>query len=217
MARIRTVFVVLLFTSMGIVPAVRAGVPPTLLFECEHTASGGDNLSRGFYLPSFPGSRLDAVDLWIASDDADTFTVSLTARADTYDGPVVGTATATFSIDDEQIPVTFDFGGVPVQPGSIVTFAFQVQSGSGTLFFNVGTCSIGDTSCTACGGNVIETGGTSPPLSTFRRNSVGIRVYGALQAAEPIPVVSPAGAMLLLLLVMGAGMLAIKMRVAAGS
>ena len=208
MAYTRKMVVALLFVGMGLVPAVHAQVPPTLLLECAHTGSAGDNLSRGFYIPNFPGSRLDSVEMWMMSYDADTFTVMLTARADTYDGPVVGTATATFSLDNEQVPVTFDFGGVPVQPGSILTFAFQIQSGTGTLFFNVGD--------NTCEGKVIETNGTSPPLSTTRRDSVGIRVYGAAQEAEPIPAVSHAGAMLFVLLLMGAGILAIKAGIVSG-
>ncbi|NOZ95744.1 MAG: hypothetical protein GXP47_13550 [Acidobacteria bacterium] len=203
--------------ALAFVAGSHAQTPPTLVLECAHTSDAGDNLTRGFYIPSFPAVRLDTVNLWIYSFDSDTFTVSLTARANTFDGTVLGTATATVSMDDEQAMFTFDFGGVPVQPGSTVTFAMQQEAGNGRLFFNTGTCGLGDPDCTACGGVVVETEDTSAPLSTFRRNSVGIQVYGAQEPAEPIPALGSFGTVLLTLLIMGIGVLALKFGLASGS
>jgi len=63
----------------------------------------------------------------------------------------------------------FDFGNVPVAPGSRITFTQAVTSGAGGVVFDAGAG--------PCAG-VTETDGTAPLLSTVRDNSVGLQILG---------------------------------------
>ena len=86
----------------------------------------------------------------------------------------------------------FDFGAAPVPANVPLTFTFHVLStppGSPSLFFDVGLCAGGDASCNVCGGAVIETEGTQPPLDTFRRASVGV----IFSEKEPVPALGVLG------------------------
>jgi hypothetical protein len=139
---------------------------------------GGDFLTHGFYVTGYPGASIDQVTLQYGDTSAGTYMITLTARAGTYDGPIIGTKTVSVSLpasSDALTPVSFGFGGAPVTSGSTVTFA-QSSSGPGVLFFNVGTG--------PCSG-VTETVGTTPPLDTFHRDSVGLMITGAPPASAP--------------------------------
>jgi hypothetical protein len=132
----------------------------------------GDSIDRGFYLQSFSANNLGTVTLaYTTTDPAGTFSITLVAHAGSYSGALVGvpqTVTANLS-PGLMTPVTFDFGGAPVAPGT--TLAFTQSAASGNVFYDVGPCNTG--SCSACPG-VVETADTAPPLSTFRRGSVGV-------------------------------------------
>ncbi len=148
-----------------------------VIFSCPFSNSGGDLLFRGFYLQSYPGVNLGTVTLGYLSFTPGTYSASLTARLGAYDGPIIGsTETVNFnltgSITSETL-VTYDFGGAPVPFGSIVTFTQTQLTGPSSIFFDVG---VGP-----CPG-IFETGGTSPPLDTAFRDSVGIIVT---QVPEP--------------------------------
>ncbi|HLX07846.1 MAG TPA: hypothetical protein VKY89_08270 [Thermoanaerobaculia bacterium] len=150
-----------------------------LVNACAFAGTGGDEVSRGFYLTAYPGSNLSQVELGYtaANGHAGLWSISLTARRGSYDGPIVGTTQIAtvgvpqFSNATEAL-VVFDFNGAPVTPGDTITFTQTAQQlggtgGSGELDFDTGSGP-----CT----NVTETNGTSPPLDGFRRATVGIVV-----------------------------------------
>ena len=136
------------------------------------SGGGGDRPDRGFYVSGYPGLNIDQVTLEYNASAAGTYTFTLTARSGSYDGPIIGTATTSIPLaanSAAEMPVSYAFGGVPVASGSTVTFA-QTFTGPGLVHFNTG---VGP-----CPG-VTETNGTTPPLDTFRRDSVGVTITGA--------------------------------------
>jgi len=145
-------------------------VAATLIVSCPFGSPGGDDLSRGFYVTSYPGSNLYDVHVQYDASPSGTYTISMTARLGAYNGPIVGTPQTVVvslpSTTSEQ-DVIFHFGGAPVPSGSTVTFTQKKITGSGTVYYNTGsgTCS-----------GVFETNGTTPPLDTVRRNSVGLGI-----------------------------------------
>lgn len=135
---------------------------------------GGDLISRGFYVPHFPGITLDSARLKMSSSEAGTYTVRLTVRESAYNGAILGTSTRSiaFSGDREQnLPVTFSFRGISIAKGSRVCFALTKQIGTGELYYGVADWTNG---CP----EVVQTSGTAAPLSTFRRNGVDLQLTG---------------------------------------
>jgi hypothetical protein len=153
-----------------------SGVVPVTLIDCG-AGVGGDQIDRGFYVPSFPGTRLDRVTLYLSARTADTYTVSLTARSGAYDGAVLGTASATVALtanDQASVATTFTFPS-PAIRDPLVTFTIARTGGAAAdLFYAVpGALPTGDPSCP-----VVETEGTTPPLDTFRRQGVHVKIEG---------------------------------------
>lgn len=145
--------------------------------SCPFDSGGGDdNLSRGFYIQSYPGTNIDTVQLTYWTNVAGSYTISMTARAETYDGPIIGTTqTVTVDLlDSTYLTTTFDFGGTAVISGTTVTFSQAQVSGPGSVYYNTGPCGF-DLDCTACPG-VYQTSGTTPPLDTDRRRSVAVTI-----------------------------------------
>jgi hypothetical protein len=161
----------------------------TTVVSCP-TGGGGDQITRGFYVSDYPGSNLGRVTLTYFPLAPPPISITLTARAGTYDGPIVGTATVSVSPPET---ATFDFGGAPVAPGSTITFAHSIGGGDpdGYAYFDYGEASLGNSSDpNACPG-VTETDGTAPPLDNFRRASMGLTIT-ALPAPPATPSVTPA-------------------------
>jgi hypothetical protein len=190
------------------------------VLECPYDFSGGDRLYRGFYIPEYPADALDRVELLFATTYADTYTISLTVRENTYDGPVLGIDTVELELnaaasapppgDDADvflggIPSTvgvFEFDAVSVTPGSTVTFALELVGGDGFVYYDVGPCGTDVPDCgDLCSGEIVQTNGTEPPLDTYRRESVGIRVFDATPQDVPALGTGAAGLLALLLLV----------------
>ena len=147
----------------------------TTLIDCGGAPSG-DQLFRGFYVPGFPGTTLDRVTLHFSSSTAGLYTISLTARDGTYDGTILGTATATVTLtanDLANVATTFTFPSPAVTKGSTVTFSLALVSGpgGGVVFYSVPA--LGDATCP-----VVQTNGTNPPLDTFRRQGVHVKIEG---------------------------------------
>jgi hypothetical protein len=166
---------------VALVPAVTLGLAPipstahssrTLLIDCDEGQTGGDFIYRGFYIPDYPGSTLDRVDLYFSSYAAGTYTLSLTVRSGTYDGPLIGMAQATVTLTSDShnnIETSFVFPSVPVPP-DIVTFAIGLVSGPTNPYYAVNPTS---ETCP-----IIQTHYTNPPLDTVRRHGIRIRVFG---------------------------------------
>jgi len=146
----------------------------TTVVSCP-TGGGGDQITRGFYVSDYPGSNLGTVTLTYFPLASPPVPITLTARLGSYDGPILGSSTMTVS---PPATASFDFGGVAVAPGSTITFAHTVGGGDpdGYAFFDYGEAAIGNAGDpNACPG-VIETDGTTPPLDTFRRASMGVTI-----------------------------------------
>lgn len=131
----------------------------------------GDRVSRGFYVDNFNGNRLDSVTLEYSARDAGTYTIQMTARENTYNGPVIGTATITFAYTGGDTTQTFNFGGADVN-SSRVTFEQVLVSGPTSLIFY-------DTGSGTCP-DFTQTDGTTPPLDTVRGSTVGVIIQARL-------------------------------------
>lgn len=136
---------------------------------------GGDFYDRGFYIPSYPGNTLDTARLEFSAPTAGSYQMRLTVRQGSYDGTVLGTAAATFSLSasyPQNAPVTFGFPSIRITEGSRVCFVLTRVSGpSDSVYYSVPNPGDG---CT----EVIQTEGTTPPLSSFRRNGVNLVING---------------------------------------
>lgn len=131
---------------------------------------GGDNLDRAFLIDIYPGFSLDKVYLFFISNEAGEGVYELIARDNTFDGDIIGIAEAsyTFSGNGEPVPILFDFQRANVSNGQRVTFEFNQLSGPNT-FFSIIVAGDGTGPC-----DIIETSGTTPPISTPRANRDGI-------------------------------------------
>jgi hypothetical protein len=146
------------------------------LISCPFNSGGDDRLSRGFYVQGYPGTNLGTVQVTYWTTVAGSYTISMTARDGTYDGPMIG-ATQIVTVDlpaSTYITTTFDFGGASVISGTTVTFSQAKVSGPGSAYYNTGPCGF-DLNCTTCSG-VYQTSGTMPPLDTIRRRSVAVMI-----------------------------------------
>ena len=163
-------------------------------------AGGGDQVDRGFYVTNYPGSTLGTVTLQFIGNVAESKTLTLTAASGVFGGPVIGTAVASgvVPITGAGLPLTFNFANAPVVPGSTVTFALTLNAGAVPVFYNVG---VGP-----CPG-VIQTNGTTPPLDSVRRDSVGLVITdNSVTAATGVPALSPASLAVLGLMLAGSAL-----------
>ncbi|MDP9121359.1 MAG: hypothetical protein M3O15_08330 [Acidobacteriota bacterium] len=136
---------------------------------CPFAGTPSDLLNRGIVVPAYPGSNVRSVQVAYGADTAGMYHITLQIRRGTFDGPIVGTSTVNLALPANlavSTPVTFDFGAAPVSVGDTLTF-LQTATGPGNIFFDTGSGP-----CT----NVFETNGTTPPLDTDRRDTVGITV-----------------------------------------
>ena len=142
--------------------------------------NGGDLISRGFYITNYRGVTIDLVRLRHQTSTPGSKTITLVARLNRFDGPLVGTASVTRNVTGTNTESVFDFGGAPVPAGSTITFQQVLAAGTTSVYFDLGFES--------CDG-VVETEDTDPALSTFRGNKVGVKISGRVASNSPIPVV----------------------------
>ncbi len=115
--------------------------------------------------------------LYLSALTAGTYTFSLTARGGTYGGSILATAAATVTLTSDgnaNVATTFVFPSPGVTSGTTVTFAIVETGGptGATVFYAVPPN--GNPDCP-----VVETEGTTPPLDTFRRQGVNVKIEGA--------------------------------------
>lgn len=170
--------------SSALITQVLISSPPPMppAYNCP-AIGGGDNLGRGFHLEDFPGHRLDEVTLTYRPTQPGTYRVRLNAYENSYDGRQVGRPkTVSFTVSDtDPVEQTFDFQGAPVAEGSTIAFSQELISSpsGGSLSYDRGPCSLGDSACNECPG-VVQTHGTSPDLDSFRRSSVAVEVMPSM-------------------------------------
>ena len=154
-------------------PAQQVSQAFTLTIASASTISGGgDFISRGFYLPSYPGTVLTRATLAFSAATAGDYTITLTANSGAYNGPAIGSSTATVTLSGDvrtAVLTTFDFPSPAVTQGTLVAFTMTLVSGPSLPYYAV-TCG-SDPHCIIFGG-AVETEDTTPPLSVFRRNGV---------------------------------------------
>lgn len=150
--------------------------PAGTLISCAEGESG-DLLDRGFYIPSYPGITLDTATLEFSGSVAGSYTVTLTAFKNAYNGSVLGSAQASFilnGITTQSRPVTFHFPSLNIAKGSRVCFILTINDipvRGATIFYSVPGVSGG---CK----DVVQTEGTTPPLDSFRRYGVVLTITG---------------------------------------
>lgn len=157
------------------------------LVDCQSATTVGDNLTRGFYVTRYPGTSISGVTVYLKIlSGSFPYQVGLNVTQGTFNGPTVasGYADATLTTTEKAVTIQMTNGGgtnPAVAPGSTLCFSFFLnqQPGSPDPFFSV----IGDLgvdlpdATDPCPG-VVETSGTSPPLSTFRREGVKLQITG---------------------------------------
>jgi putative Ig domain-containing protein len=143
--------------------------------------TGGDLISRGFYIPEYPGSGIGVVELAFGAITSGLYEFRLTVRTGSYDGPIIATSNSPVSLPASELPnlnhvmAQFVFNE-PVDPGTLVTFSIDLVSGPEGAEEPYYAVRCGGTTC---GGPAIETEDTTPRLSVFRRNGVWIAIIGA--------------------------------------
>jgi hypothetical protein len=160
-------------------PTAPVAPNPVTLMSYPANAGPGDGLTRGFYIPSFPGKSLATATLWFSGDVAGAHTFRLIARSGAFDGAVIDSAKTTVALPagtGDSTRTTFTFSNKAVTQGSTVTFEITYISGPSTLNFYVVNGDYGGLTGAAI--NLVQTNTTAPPLSTFRRDGIAFKLTG---------------------------------------
>lgn len=170
-------------TAIFTASATQAQLP----IQCQ-VGGGGDRvrnlasnttLGRAFYVPEYPGTDLSQVDLWFASDSADTYDVLLTVRQGSFGGTLLDTTTVSVTVNTNpstftQASFTMNVTGIPT--GSTLTFEPVVVAGPAEAFFFEVPNTDSDPQFSLPGNSscpVIETNDASDPFDDRRQ---GVRV-----------------------------------------
>lgn len=170
MRRQTLITILLALAPTSLLPASAGTLSWNLEVACSPSGSGGDLASDGIYTTGYAGSNLGQVELFYSTSSPGLYRIALTAHRGAFDGPVIGAPQVVTielpGVSSEQAAI-FDFGGAPVTPGDTIAFTQDIQGigVSGYVYFDVGSGT--------CPG-VFETFDTSPPLSSVRRDQVGI-------------------------------------------
>ncbi|HUC84498.1 MAG TPA: right-handed parallel beta-helix repeat-containing protein [Candidatus Acidoferrales bacterium] len=148
------------------------------LVSCAANGSGGDLVTRGFYVPDYPGITVDTVTLHFSASVSGFYWLDLTVTTGAYNGTFVGFDEELVYLDgnvNDEVALTFSPSATVVK-GSTVCFAVGIAAGpSSDVYFDIGSgCS-----------SVIETQDTTPPLSTFRRDGMGVLITGEEGTVTP--------------------------------
>jgi len=159
---------------------------PPLVVSCPFYGQGFAGLGHGFYVTGYTGTNLSLVTLGYSTTTPGLFSISLTARRNAYNGPMIGvtqTAAVHVPAPPAETLVSFDFGAAPVTPGDTIAFTqtgYELSSDDdsfGSLLFDAGrgTCTRG----------VFETENTLPPLDTVAGAGVGVAIYQQTPSTLP--------------------------------
>ena len=142
--------------------------------------AAGEAVTRGFYVTRYGGTKLNTVSLFHRAAQQGSRRIRLTARLGSYDGPLIGQATAERLMNTTRSETVFNFQGAAVPAGSTIAFTQEVQFGDPAVTHDVGFGPCPD---------VTQTNGAAAPLDTFRRASVGVTITGRVATAGSIPVI----------------------------
>jgi len=139
------------------------------LVDCVFDGSGGNFVTRGFYIENYPGRTLKTVTLAHQATTTGERTITLTARLNAYNGPFLGVASVTRIVTPTASKSVFVFDDIPITPDARVTFTQNVISGTpDDVFYDVG----GE----PC--DVQMTNDTTAPLSTPLIPRAGVHITG---------------------------------------
>jgi len=161
----------------GLLALAPAPAPGSTAVSCAFLGTAGDLTDRGIVVKNYPGTNIRSVTIGYAASTAGTYRITIEIHRGTFDGPTVAKSSIFLNLpaagsDFTDVYGQYYFGtgsnGAPVSPGDTLAIIHDV-SGPGNLYFDDGTS-------TTCGGNVYETVGTTAPLDTQRRNTMGIDI-----------------------------------------
>ncbi|HEX4962148.1 MAG TPA: hypothetical protein VF173_15035 [Thermoanaerobaculia bacterium] len=151
----------LLATGLFLATLAPARAAVTTAFACPSSGHNGnhDAIFNGFFVQPLNAMNLHSVQLFYTTDTTGTYTLTLTARRNSYAGPQVGTTqTKTVALSSSSdTAVTWDFGDAAFPSGAGVYFT-HTESGPGGVQFNM--------QANQCAGDE-ETVGTSSTLNGF--------------------------------------------------
>lgn len=118
----------------------------TTVFNCPSSGHGGnrDSIFNGFFVQNVPASNLHSATLYYTTSQNGTYNVSITVRRNSYNGPVLATATQNISLTTNSTrAVTWEFPDPSFPNPSTLFFTHTQNGGSGTVYYNMqpdGTC-----------------------------------------------------------------------------
>lgn len=190
---ILSIFVILSLLLGATVPALaRAPAEPSTpddfpILVCTGTGTGGDLASlRGIRFTV--SQSFKSVEVRMAASNAVSYTITAELRQSTgFTGNPLATTLATVNLPSTgstpYLPVTFNFGNIPVTGSQTFTLKFIPPAGTGTVYFEV--FGIGNKPCP----NVEETDdntGANPPE---RSDPAGFKVLAA--SPSSLAIISP--------------------------
>lgn len=132
----------------------------TTVHTCPSSGHGGnhDAIFNGFIISGVNATNLHTVQLYYTTDQNGSYSVSLTARRNSFAGPLVGTLSKNLSLTStSDATVTWDFGDAPINSGDSLYFTHTFSGPSGVQF---------NLQPNQCPGNV-ETAGISTIENNF--------------------------------------------------
>jgi hypothetical protein len=134
-----------LATAFLLAALAPADAAVTTVFNCAPNGHGGnhDSIFNGFFVQNLAAVNLHSVTLYYTTDLSGTYNITLTVRRNSYNGPVVGTATQAVSLSSSSDKsVTWNFDD-PAFPTNSTLYFTHTYTGLGGVSFNLrtqGTC-----------------------------------------------------------------------------
>lgn len=182
----------ILLLAVAFAAGAHAATPPVVSCPWYSPSSGDSFAQRGFYTGlGDRGTTMKQVTLLMSFPAAGAYQLSLTAIQTTFDGTVLGTATANVSAaGTDYQAVVFDFGTVALSTtrprvvfkGAVVSKPSGV---TGDILFETNTAP----SCP-----VFETVGFDAPISSYRSGGIAIEISGDIAPTFKHIVTVPAAA-----------------------
>ncbi|HEY0784133.1 MAG TPA: hypothetical protein VGE98_16870 [Thermoanaerobaculia bacterium] len=189
--RCRTMVPALALSILTATAISTAPASASTVINCAIRGFALDPISRGIVVPEYPGNNIGLITLRYGTNTIGTYRITLEVHRGTFDGPLIGTQTASVSLPGDlsvEAPVLFDLGGAPVNPGDTLAI-IQKATGPGNLWFD-GGMPVGptDPQPPQPTDEAYQTTDVTPPLSTYIVTRVGLEIdQDALAAGGCIP------------------------------
>lgn len=116
-----------------------ASAQVTTVFNCASGGNAGnhDSWFNGFFVTDVAADNLHSATLYYRASQSGNYNLTLTVHRNSYNGPVVGTASQSVSLStSSDKTVTFDFGDAPFPSGSDLYFVHAQSGGGGTAQYS---------------------------------------------------------------------------------